>query len=83
MNYQLNHPIILFGVILRVERILTPTSMPKEMLERIHQGHMGIKKSKRRARDVLYWPGIGSEIQEKIATCSICQQYQSKTQRSK
>ena len=37
------------GIILRGERILIPTSMPKEMLERIHQGHMGIEKSRRRA----------------------------------
>ena len=35
------------SIILRGERILIPTSMPKEMLERIHQGHMGIEKSKR------------------------------------
>ena len=54
------------GIILRGERILIPTSMRKEMLERIHQGHMGKEKSKRRARDVLHWPGMGSEIQEKI-----------------
>ena len=37
------------GIILRGERILISTSMRKEMLERIHQGHMGIEKSKRRA----------------------------------
>ena len=35
------------GIILRGERILIPISMRKEMLERIHQGHMGIEKSKR------------------------------------
>ena len=64
------------GIILRGERILIPTSVPKEMLEKIHQGHMGIEKPKRRARDVLYWPGMGSEIQEKIARCSICQHQQ-------
>ena len=37
---------------------------------------MGVEKSKRRARDVLYWPGMGSEVQKKIARCSICQHYQ-------
>ena len=37
------------GIILRSERILISTSMRKEMLERIHQGHMGIEKSKGRA----------------------------------
>ena len=64
------------GIILRSERILIPTSMRKEMLERTHQGQMDIEKSKRRARDVLYLPGMCSEIQEKIARCSICQQHQ-------
>ena len=48
------------GVVLRGERIVIPPSMRKEMLERIHQGHMGIEKSKRRARDTLYWPGMNS-----------------------
>ena len=64
------------GIILRGERILIPTSMPKEMLERIHQAHIGKEKSRRRARDVLHWPVIGSEIQENISRCSICQQHQ-------
>ena len=64
------------GIILRGERILVPTSMRKDILERIQQGHMGIEKSKRRARDVLYWRGVNSEIQGKIASCSICQQHQ-------
>lgn len=43
------------GVILKNGRTLVPSSMRKEMLQRIHQEHMEIKKSKRRARDVLFW----------------------------
>ena len=50
------------GIILRGERIFTLTSLQKEMLERTHQEHMGIEKSKRRARDVLHWPGMSSKI---------------------
>ena len=50
--------------------------MRKEMLQRIHQGHMGIEKSKRRARDVLYWPGMNSQISDMISRCTICLQHQ-------
>ena len=38
---------------------------------------MGIVKCKRRAKDVLFWPGMGRDIEEQIATCETCSQYQS------
>ena len=69
------------GIILRGERILIPTSMRKEMLERIHRGYMGKEKSKRRARHVLHWPVMGSEVQVKISRCSICQQHQKQNEK--
>ena len=52
--------------------------MRKEMLERIHQGHMGIEKSKRRARDVPYWVGMNSQINDMITRYSICLEHQNK-----
>ena len=64
------------GVILNNDRILVPTSMRKEMLQSIHQGHMGIEKSKRRARDVLYWPGMNSQISDIISRCTTCLEHQ-------
>jgi len=47
------------GIILKGERIVIPTR--KEMLEKIHVSHMGIVKCKRRAKDVLFWPGMGRD----------------------
>jgi len=41
--------------------------MKKEMLVRIYQGHMGIEKSKRRARDLVHWTGMNSQIIDEIA----------------
>ena len=64
------------GILLKNDRIIVPPSMRKEMLQRIHQGHMGIEKSKRRARDVLYWPGMNSQISDMISRCTICLQHQ-------
>ena len=60
------------GVVLRGERLAISPSMRKEMLEKIHQGHMGIEKSKGRARDTLYWPGMNSQITDKVSRCTIC-----------
>ena len=50
--------------------------MRKGMLQRIHQDHMGIEKSKRRARDVLYWPGMNSQISDIISRCTTCLEHQ-------
>ena len=50
--------------------------MRQEMLMSIHTVHMGIQKSKERARDVLYWPGMTKEIENHVSRCSTCQEYQ-------
>ena len=46
------------------------------MLELIHESHQGIVKCKQRARDILFWPGMSSQIEEKVSQCSLCAQYQ-------
>ena len=50
--------------------------MRQEMLTKIHTGHMGIQKSKERARDVVYWPGMSKEIEKFVERCSTCQEHQ-------
>ena len=60
------------GVVLRGERIAIPSSMRKEMLEKIHQGHMVIEKSMRRARNTLYWPEMNSQTTDTVSRCTIC-----------
>ena len=42
------------------------------MLKRIHESHLGIEKSKRRARDILHWPNMNGQISDLIANCSSC-----------
>ncbi|KAK3741172.1 hypothetical protein QZH41_002992 [Actinostola sp. cb2023] len=42
------------------------------MLQKIHQNHFGIEKCKRRARDVLYWPGMSSQIADMVSKCGTC-----------
>jgi len=47
-----------------------------EMLRLIHGSHLGIEKWKRQARDVLYWPGMPSQIENIISSCTTCTTHQ-------
>ena len=60
------------GLLLRGSRMVIPTSMRAEILEKIHSGHQGMMKCQQRAKDSVWWPGIRKEIDEKVSKCSIC-----------
>lgn len=60
------------GILLKGEKIIVPRSLRAEMLSRIHTGHLGMEKSKQRARDVLFWPGMGKQIETLVGSCNIC-----------
>ena len=46
------------GVILKGLRVVVPNSLPKEYIQRLHKGHPGTDATKRRAKDMLYWPSV-------------------------
>ena len=60
------------GIIPKGEEIVIPTFLRKDMLTRIHGGHLGIVKYTQRAREAIYWPG---DIEEMVGKCEICQRY--------
>ena len=53
-------------------KIIIPIAMQPEKLKFIHSSHLDIEKCKRRARDVLYWPGMSSQIENLISFCTTC-----------
>ena len=57
------------GLVLKGQKIFVPKRLREEMLERLHVGHLGICKTLMKARDVLFWPGMGAEITEKVKKC--------------
>ena len=69
---------VLDNVIFKSNRILVPTTMRLDMIYRAHEGHLGAEKSKRRARQCLYWPGMSKDIDDYIAQCSTCCKFQTK-----
>ena len=72
---------IVDGLLLKGQRIVIPNKMRSETLAKIHEGHFGIVLCKRRARDLVYWPNINSQIEEMVAKCEVCQEHHRKNQK--
>lgn len=60
------------GLLFKGDRLIVPESMRNEMLKTIHQGHFGSEVSKRRARDVLFWPKMSQDIEDDVKKCEVC-----------
>lgn len=58
-------------------KVVVPKSIRTEMLDKLHESHMGIVKTKQRARDIFYWPGMSNAIEEKVKNCPRCLTFQS------
>ena len=46
------------------------------MLGPLHQAHTGIQGCMRRACEVVYWPGLNSDIERLVTSCETCQTFQ-------
>ncbi|XP_028407548.1 uncharacterized protein K02A2.6-like [Dendronephthya gigantea] len=69
------------GVIYKGEKVVVPKSLQSDYLQRVHLGHAGIESTKRRARDILYWPGMSEDIERLVRACSVCNSCKSHQQR--
>lgn len=68
------------GVLFKSDRVIVPTNMRKDMLNLIHDSHLGIEKCKRRARDVVFWPSMNEHIED-VAKCGTCNEHRMKNQK--
>ena len=55
--------------------------MRPEMLQLIHSSQLRVNKCKRRARDVVFWPGMGAQIEDTVSSCPTCSMYQQNNSR--
>ena len=63
------------GIIYKTHKVMIPNSMRTEMLRKIHRSHQGGESNLRRARQVMYWPGMAAQILETAQHCGLCAQY--------
>ena len=63
------------GLVLKNNRIVIPTALRKEMLQKVHTGHLGIVKCQDRAKQFMFWPGMNAEITEIVNACATCTEH--------
>ena len=61
-------------LIFKRNKVVIPAVLQKEMLKIVHQPHLGVEASKRRAREALFWPEMDKAIEQLVKSCSICNQ---------
>jgi hypothetical protein len=62
------------GLVLYNGRIVVPQAARRDILKKLHSSHQGITRTKRRARQALYWPGMSNDIVLLVEGCQPCQQ---------
>jgi len=63
------------GIVLRGDRVVIPVSLRSDMKQRVHAGHLGINSCLRRARELIYWPGMTRDIRQYVQACPVCATY--------
>ena len=66
------------GLLFKSQRVIVPKAMRSEILSRIHSSHQGIVSCLRKAKDIVFWPGMNSEIKALVERCSVCAEFQAK-----
>ena len=63
------------GIIYKGHRVVIPAAERHRTMKSLHQSHIGIEGTLRRARDTVYWPGITAVLKDYISKCGICNRY--------
>ncbi|RVE55527.1 hypothetical protein OJAV_G00235410 [Oryzias javanicus] len=60
------------GLLLYGSRIVIPASLRKDILSKLHEGHLGITKCRARAKQSVWWPGLSKDLTTMIEQCDVC-----------
>ena len=55
-------------------KIIIPKSKRLDVLRKLHASHQGIERTRRRACQTVFWPGLSADIKNTIHSCLECQE---------
>ena len=60
------------GLVMKGPRILIPAALRQDVLSDLHAAHNGMTRTKSRARQIVFWPGMTADIEHVITSCNQC-----------
>ncbi|XP_061132648.1 uncharacterized protein K02A2.6-like [Syngnathus typhle] len=60
------------GLLLLGCRLVIPKTLRDDMLNKLHEGHLGITKCRERAKQSVWWPGLSKDLKQLIEKCDTC-----------
>jgi hypothetical protein len=60
-------------IIFKGDRIVVPACLRTDTLKQLHASHLGVEKTKQRARMLIYWPRLNTDRENLIVSCYTCQ----------
>ena len=56
----------------RGQRVIIPQKLREKVLGIAHEGHLGMVRMKQRCREVVWWPGMGKQVENWVRHCEAC-----------
>lgn len=56
-------------------KLIVPEAKRNHLLQVLHESHTGIEKTKLRARQLMFWPGMNLDIEQYINNCANCKKF--------
>ena len=53
-------------------RTVVPSTLRARVLAMVHEGHLGVVKTKQRCRSSVWWPGVDRDVEVMVKDCTAC-----------
>ena len=60
------------GLLLKGTMLVIPTTLHLDILDKLHEGPLGITKCCEGAKRSAWWPGLSKQLEDMIQNCDIC-----------